>query len=57
MKVFKQDFKNRQQHTNDMQFGFTHCNCIIDDIFIAIQAQEKFRTKDRRLFYAVVDLE
>ena len=42
---------------DDMQFGFTHGKSTTDAIFIVRQVQEKFRAKDRRLYYAFVDLE
>ena len=40
-----------------MQFGFTQGQSTTDAIFIVGQIQEKFRTKEKRLYYAFIDLE
>ena len=60
MKVIEQVLAKRireQVKIDDMQFGFTQGKSTTDAIFIVRQLQEKFRAKDRTLFYAFVDLE
>ena len=60
MKVFERllETKIREQvKIDDMQFGFTHEKSITGAIFTVRQIQEKIRAKDKRLYYAFVDLE
>jgi len=58
--VVERIFENRIQQQidiNDMQFGFTKCRGTTDTIFIVRQMQEKFRAKEKKLYFGFVDLE
>ena len=60
MKVFERVLESKireQVKIDDIQFGFTHGESTTDAIFIVRHVQEKFRTEDRRLYYAFVDME
>ena len=46
-----------QVKIDEMQFGFTPGKSTTDAIFIVRQVQEKFRAKQKKLYYAFVDLE
>ena len=46
-----------QVNIDDMQFGFMPGRGTTDAIFILRQLQEKYLSKDRKLFFAFVDLE
>ena len=48
----------RQQiEIDDMQFGFMKGKGAIDAIFVAQQMQEKFKVKNKKLYFGFVDLE
>jgi hypothetical protein len=60
MKVLERILERRireQVSIDDMQFGFVSGKSTTDAIFIVRQVQEKFRAKEKELYYAFVDLE
>lgn len=60
MKVMERILEKRirdQVKIDDMQFGFSPGKSTMDAIFIVRQMQEKFRAKNKTLYFAFVDLE
>ena len=60
MKVLERVLEMRireQVKIAEKQFGFTPVKTTTDAIFIVRQVQEKFRAKQKKLYYAFVDLE
>ena len=60
MKVVERVLEMRireQVKIDEMQFGFTPGKSTTDAIFIVRQVQEKFRGKQKKLYYAFVDIE
>ncbi|XP_065321248.1 uncharacterized protein LOC135928720 [Gordionus sp. m RMFG-2023] len=60
MKVFERVLEKRireQIKIDEMQFGFTSGKGTTDAIFVVRQIQEKYLAKEKKLYYAFVDLE
>ena len=60
MEVLERVFEKRircQVSIDNMQFGFMPGKGTTDAIFIMRQIQEKHQTKNKKLYYAFVDLE
>jgi len=60
IKLLERIFEDRirqQIDIDDMQLGFMKCNRTPDAIFIVRQMQEKFRAKEKKLYFGFVDLE
>ena len=59
MKVVERIFGHRIRqriHIDDMQFGFVKDKGTTDAIFIVSQMQEKFRAKEKKLYFGFVEL-
>jgi len=60
IKMVERIFEHRirlQIDIDDMQFGFLKGKGTIDTIFLVRQMQEKFRPKEKKLYFGFVDLE
>ena len=60
MKVVERIFKHRirqQTEIDNMQFGFMKGKGTTDAIFMAIQMQENFRVKGKKVYFGFVDLQ
>ena len=57
MKVLESVGKEDQMSVDNMQFGFMPGKGTTDAIFIMRQVQEKHQAKNKKLYYAYVELE